>query len=297
MALPSTGIDHNKIPEDNSNIKFYWNPSNSLRHTVTPPLCNTFMFWTLCRVESVRSLRLLYNCNVFYLLQVLYRELGLTASKLSFKHRHPGTSKEALMQIKRDHPLPEIILQWRKLNSILTKVLWIWWSLLIPCSNSWTYKFMKESCTFIIYVVWYWLQMNVLKLQSKLISGNWKIRVLIITIFSCENPLQWPFYGLYKFLLYWGYSIYWQQRMPCFRDGGCTYELCWVYVECILIRSLITGIISTAGSCTYYWTNVYQLSNSHSYWTHLHAWAKSPEYSQRFWNCNRQDKTRSSYIC
>ena len=175
LALHSTGIDHNKIPEDNSNIKFYWNPSNSLRHRMIPPLCNTFMFWTLCRVESVRSVRLSYNCNVFYLLQVLYRELGLTASKLSFKHRHPGTSKEALMQIKRDHPLPEIILQWRKLNSILTKVLWIWWSLLIPCSNSWTYKSMKESCAFIIYVVWYWLQMNVVKLQSKLISGNWNL--------------------------------------------------------------------------------------------------------------------------
>ena len=26
------------------------------------------------------------------------------------------------MQIRHDHPLPEIILQWRKLNSIITKV-------------------------------------------------------------------------------------------------------------------------------------------------------------------------------
>jgi len=115
-------MDQNKILEDNSNIKFYCNPCSSLRYTKTPPLHYTFLFWAVYQIQSVRALRLSCNCSVFYLLQVLYRELGLTASKLSFKLRRPSTSKEALMQIRHEHPLPEIILQWRKLNSIVTKV-------------------------------------------------------------------------------------------------------------------------------------------------------------------------------
>ena len=122
LALCWTNMDQNKILEDNSNIKFYWNPSNSLRYTKTPPLHYTFLFWALCQIERIRALRHSCNCSVFYLLQVLFRELRLTASKLSFKFRRPSTSKEALMQIKHDHPLPEIILQWRKLNSVVTKV-------------------------------------------------------------------------------------------------------------------------------------------------------------------------------
>ncbi|PNF33561.1 hypothetical protein B7P43_G17150, partial [Cryptotermes secundus] len=56
--------------------------------------------------------------------KVLYRELGLTTSKLSSKHRCPSTSKEALMKIKQDHPLSGLILQWRKLNALVTKTLY-----------------------------------------------------------------------------------------------------------------------------------------------------------------------------
>jgi len=73
-------------------------------------------------MDTVKEQRLPCNYNILHLLQVLYRELGLTASKPSSKHRHPSTNKEALMRIKSDHPLPGVILQWRKLNAILSKV-------------------------------------------------------------------------------------------------------------------------------------------------------------------------------
>jgi hypothetical protein len=72
--------------------------------------------------SDIKAPRLPPNYIILNFLQVLYRELGLTTSKLSSKHRRPSTSKEALMQIKHDHPLPGLILQWRKLNALVTKV-------------------------------------------------------------------------------------------------------------------------------------------------------------------------------
>ena len=71
------------------------------------------------------------------------------------------------MQIRHDHPLPEIILQWRKLNSILKKVVkkigdvdridsYVrqQTSLHISYRGRYTYKFIKESCV-LDRVVWY----------------------------------------------------------------------------------------------------------------------------------------------
>jgi hypothetical protein len=74
--------------------------------------------------------------NILYHLQVLYRELGLTVSSLRSKHRHPTTSKDVLNQIKQDHPLPGLILKWRKLNAVVTKVASYLMVLLIEFNNS-----------------------------------------------------------------------------------------------------------------------------------------------------------------
>ncbi|CAG2068736.1 unnamed protein product, partial [Timema podura] len=52
--------------------------------------------------------------------KVLYRELGLSSGKLNTNQK-PSTNKEALTKIKSEHPLPGLILQWRKINSIITK--------------------------------------------------------------------------------------------------------------------------------------------------------------------------------
>ncbi|XP_069676367.1 DNA polymerase theta-like [Periplaneta americana] len=65
--------------------------------------------------------------------KVLYRELGLTAGKQSSKQRRPSTSKDALLRIKSQHPLPAVILQWRKLNAIVTKTLF---PLLTPAQST-----------------------------------------------------------------------------------------------------------------------------------------------------------------
>lgn len=54
-------------------------------------------------------------------LKVLYSELRLNPGKMFGGHK-PGTGKEALVHLKHQHPLPNIILQWRKLNVVLTKV-------------------------------------------------------------------------------------------------------------------------------------------------------------------------------
>ncbi|XP_063226458.1 DNA polymerase theta-like isoform X2 [Bacillus rossius redtenbacheri] len=54
--------------------------------------------------------------------KVLYRELRLGGGKVPGGKQRPSTNKEALMRLKGDHPLPGIILQWRKLSSTVTKM-------------------------------------------------------------------------------------------------------------------------------------------------------------------------------
>ncbi|XP_068085196.1 DNA polymerase theta [Anabrus simplex] len=53
--------------------------------------------------------------------KVLFVELGLKAGKQPPGHKS-STSKEVLTKLKDQHPLPFIILQWRKISAILTKM-------------------------------------------------------------------------------------------------------------------------------------------------------------------------------
>lgn len=59
-------------------------------------------------------------------LQVLYNELGLGGPTALLKSgkKKPSTNKKALedLAIESKHPLPEIILQWRKIHAVVSKV-------------------------------------------------------------------------------------------------------------------------------------------------------------------------------
>ncbi|XP_047120493.1 DNA polymerase theta [Schistocerca piceifrons] len=55
--------------------------------------------------------------------KVLFKELGLNPGKTPYGQK-PSTNKDALLPLKQYHPLPEVILQWRKINTILTKTLY-----------------------------------------------------------------------------------------------------------------------------------------------------------------------------
>jgi len=90
------------------------------------------------------------------------------------------------MQIRHDHPLPEIILQWRKLNSVITKVgkklvMWIRLILMynskLPFISLVVVDIHTNSSRKVVYLITLCcvvlLQMNfVVKLQSQPIYGN-----------------------------------------------------------------------------------------------------------------------------
>lgn len=57
---------------------------------------------------------------------MLYNELELGGDNISLTKRNkkPSTNKEALQELACEsrHPLPDVILQWRKIRAILSKV-------------------------------------------------------------------------------------------------------------------------------------------------------------------------------
>lgn len=58
--------------------------------------------------------------------KVLYNELELGGDNVALtkKNKKPSTNKDALQELACEsrHPLPDIILQWRKIRAILSKV-------------------------------------------------------------------------------------------------------------------------------------------------------------------------------